>query len=81
MPAIDSPAAIRCRIAVDDTSAVEAVIKKINGDGYPPDPRLAPASSTVLIRDAIAGSRRANASTGDPGRETTAKWDCSRSAG
>jgi hypothetical protein len=73
MPVIDSPLARARRIAVDDTSAVGALIKKINGEDV--------AVNSRRIREASDGRRTGSSPTETPDREITAKCDNSSSAG
>jgi hypothetical protein len=67
-PAIDSPAATRARIAVDETSAVGASIKEIIGSICDNG-----SSGGRTMRDIRRGSRCGSSSTEEPGRDTTAK--------
>jgi hypothetical protein len=73
MPAIDSPLARARRIAVDDTSAVGVLIKKINGEDV--------TVNWWRIREARVGSRAGSSVAETPVREITAKCDKSSSAG
>jgi hypothetical protein len=76
MPSIATPVASRLRIAVDDTSAVTASIKKITGTSDASTSR-----DSVTIRPASRGSRSASPVAGNCGRETTTKCAASRMLG
>ena len=71
-PSIDAPSASRRRTSVDETGAVGASTKKILGCGGDAARRFDHA------RRRVTAAQRAAPGAGEPGRETTTKWQRSR---
>ena len=76
MPSMESPVVSRLRIAVDETSAVGASIRKIDGVSGNVMPGVA-----VTMRAASAGMSPGKVVTEWPGLEMTAKFAQSRMRG
>ena len=75
-PTIEVPRARSSRIAVDDTSVVDASISTMRGL-----PAARGSNGVRVIRAASCGMRDTSSEAGCPGRETTAKPHRSSSAG